>query len=442
MILKSQNKGNNRIFVIYLIVMFALVILRYLMRINIPAVVFLLVSALPICFGSISEQMAFVASCIPLSVAFQYKYALLILTAVIMIKKQWRLKASGVFGIVIAMMIWEFWHVFYGYFSYMEYLRDFAELIFLGVVTSIDAEDLDHKLVIRGLSVSVVGICAVMLFMQLQQFGFDLMAVFARSAHSFRFGQNSLETGTFALKFNANNLGFICNLSVCGSLLLAARKEHRLIDIILAICSVVFAMMTLSRAAIVCAVMIFGVYLIAADRKSSKKILGVLGGLLIAITAFVLLRTFIPAVLENVKERFQRKDVWNGRGSLLHYYWLFLLHSPTNMLFGVGMQGMYEKVSRHYPVHDVPHMGFQEVWVAWGVVGLVMLLMMLWKIIVTSQKYAGGKRQLYQYMPFVLTIVYTTSGQLLTSSRALMALSFAYICLCIGKQSEEIVIEG
>ena len=58
-----------------------------------------------------------------------------------------------------------------------------------------------------------------------------------------------------------------------------------------------------------------------------------------------------------------------------------------------------------------------------------------------SGYYAQGRRQLYQFMPFALTLVFTISGQLLTSSRALMALSFAYICLCIQKNSAKDAID-
>jgi hypothetical protein len=435
MILKIHKKTEYRVFKVYLLAMFALFVVRYLLKVNVPAIVFLMVTMLPIWWGSTTEQLALAVSCIPFSVAFQYKYALLILSVAMLIRNRWRLKRSGVFIIVMVMMAWELWHAFYGWFSFVEYLRDFAELILLGVVTSINVRDVDHKLVIRSLTVSVVGVCAIMLIMQLQQFNFNLLAVFARSARSFRFGQSNMEAGTYALNFNANNLGFICNLATCGGLLLIARKEHRRMDVLLAVCSVIFAVMTLSRAAIICAVMIFGTFLVMVEGKLAVKIWSGVGGLLAAVFAVVLIHIFVPSVFENIQERFQRADVWNGRGGLLVYYNQFLMSSPMYLLFGVGMQHIFEKVSPLFPVKDVPHMGLQEVVIAWGLVGLVMLGVVLWRVLVTSRRYAGGKRQLYQFMPFVLTMVFTMSGQLLTSSRALMSLSFAYICLCVEKAS-------
>lgn len=438
MVLRIQKKKENRIFKVYLLVMFALMAVRYLLKVDVPAAAFLLVAMIPIWFGTTSEQLAFATSCIPLSVAFQYKYALLILSVAMLLKNRWRIKRSGVLLLVAAMMVWELWHAAYGYFSYVEYLRDFAELILLGVVTSIDLHDVDHKLVIRSLAISVVGVCAIMLFMQLQQFGFDLVAVFGRSAHSFRFGQSNMASGRFALNFNANNLGFICNLATSGGLLLASRKEQRWLDVVMAICSVVFALMTLSRAAVVCVVMIFAAYFVFSTGKLAKRIWSIVGGILVAFFALMLIRIFVPTVYENVAERFQRADVWNGRGNLLKYYNQFSLSSPMYFLFGIGMQSIFEKVSPRYPVIDVPHMGLQEVCIAWGVVGVMMLCALLWRLVMTSKRYAEGKRQLYQFIPLGLILVFTMTGQLLTSSRALMAFTFAYVCLCVKKPIADI----
>lgn len=435
MVLRIPKNKENRIFKVYLVAMFVLMIARYLLKIDVPAILFLALTLLPAWFGSKSEQLAMVASCIPLSVAFQYKYALLILSAAILIRNRWKLNRSGAFLIILAMAIWEWWHAFYGRFSYVEYLRDFAELILLGLVVSIDLYEVDYKLVIRSLSVSVVGVCVIMLIMQLQQFDFDLIAVFARSAHNFRFGQGNMESGVYALNFNANNLGFICNLSLCGILLLAARKEHNRFDVLLAIGSAIFTLMTLSRAAIVCLLLVFVAYLFLSEGKVLQKMASGAVGIVVAVIAMMLLWIYIPSVFENIQERFQRSDVSNGRTSLFLYYGQFLLSSPAYFLGGIGMQHIFEKVSPYYAVHDVPHMGIQEVWVAWGIVGVVMIILLIWKIVATSIWYSQGKRRAYQFMPLCLTLVFTMSGQFLTSSRTLLALVFAYVCLCIANDA-------
>lgn len=437
MVLRIQKNKENRIFRVYLLAMFALMVARYLLEINVPAIAFLAVTLLPSLFGTKSEQLAMVASCIPLSVAFQYKYALLILSAAILIRNHWKLNRSGVFLIVMMMAIWEWWHAFYGNFEYVEYLRDFAELILLGLVVSIDLYDLNYKMIIRSLAISMVGVCVIMLILQLRQFNYNIVAVFARSAHSFRFGQNNMKSGDYALNFNANNLGFICNLATSGVLLLAARKEHSRLDILWAVCTAVFTLITLSRAALLCLVMIFVCYLFMSEGRLLQKVASGIVGIIVAVVAILLVWIYVPSVFENLLERFQRSDVSNGRTSLFLYYGQFILSSPAYFLCGIGMQHIFEKVSPYYPVHDVPHMGLQEVWVAWGLVGVAMFLVLFWKIVTTSKWYSQGKRRLYQFMPFGLTLVFTMSGQLLTSSRTLMALIFAYVCLCISNKDHD-----
>jgi hypothetical protein len=435
MVLRIPKYKENRIFRVYLVAMFLLMVARYLLKIDVPAIAFLALTLLPSWFGTKSEQLAMVASCIPLSVAFQYKYALLILSAAILIRNRWKLNRSGAFLIILAMAIWEWWHAFYGRFSYVEYLRDFAELIVLGLVISIDLDQVNYKLIIRSLAISVVGVCAIMLVMQLEQFDYNILAVFGRSAHSFRFGQSNMESGVYALNFNANNLGFICNLATCGVLLLVARREGSRFDIIMAVSASIFALMTLSRAAIVCLVLVFFAFIFLGEGKILQKVFSGVVGIVVAVIAMMLLWIYIPSVFENIQERFDRADVSGGRTSLFLYYGQFLLSSPAYFLGGIGMQHIFEKVSPYFAVHDVPHMGLQEVWVAWGIVGVFMIILLFWKIVSTSLWYSQGKRRAYQFMPLCLTLVFTMSGQLLTSSRTLMALTFAYVCLCISNDS-------
>ena len=435
MVLRIPKNKENRIFRVYLVAMFLLMAARYLLKIDVPAIAFLALTLLPSWFGTKSEQLAMVASCIPLSVAFQYKYALLILAAAILIRNRWKLNRSGAFMIILAMAIWEWWHAFYGRFSYVEYLRDFAELILLGLVISIDLDQVNYKLIIRSLAISVVGVCAIMLMMQLEQFDYNILAVFGRSAHSFRFGQSNMESGVYALNFNANNLGFICNLATCGVLLLVARREGSRFDIMMAVSASIFALMTLSRAAIVCLVLVFFAFIFLGEGKILQKVFSGVVGTVVAVIAMMLLWIYIPSIFENIQERFDRADVSGGRTSLFLYYGQFLLSSPAYFLGGIGMQHIFEKVSPYFAVHDVPHMGLQEVWVAWGIVGVFMIILLFWKIVTTSLWYSQGKRRAYQFMPLCLTLVFTMSGQLLTSSRTLMALIFAYVCLCISNDS-------
>lgn len=431
MSLEIQINRKNTAIKIYCVFMAMLMVARYLLKMNVPSAVFLLVAVVPVFWGSASELVACVMSYIPLSIAFQYKYALLIAIVVMLLKYRWRLKSAYALVLVLLMMIWELMHMVYGFFSITEYIRGFAELLFMGVLIMIDLGNLEYKMIIRSLAISTVGVCTIMLIMQLQQYNFNILAVLSRNAILWRFGQGNMDEGRFALNFNANNLGFICNLSISSMFLLRKKNEHIVFDLILTIGLFVFALMTVSRAAIVCMLMLIALYVFGGESKGLKRVIGILSllsGIAIIATAVY---TYVPAIFENLLERFQREDVWNGRGDLFTQYTKFLLLSPDHLLFGIGMQSIFEKVSPVIWVENVPHNGLQEVLLAWGILGLFVMLTWFGMIVKQSRVYSRNKRDFYQYVPLLTVLVYSMSGQLLTSSRALMALSFAYICLCM-----------
>lgn len=432
MLLRISIKRKNHAIRIYCILMTMMLIARYLLKINVPSAIFLLVAVIPAIFGSTSELLACAVSFIPISAAFQYKYALLISMIAMLLKNRWRLKSGYALLLVLIMMVWELLHSIYGYFSVVEYVRDFAELLFMGALIMISIDDLDHKMIIRSLAIVTVSVCTIMFVMQLQQNDFNILKVFSRSAAAWRFGQSNMVSDKFALNFDANILGFICNLSTCGLLLLRKRREHEKIDIVLTIASLFFALITLSRAAIICMLMIIALYVFGGESKGIKRVIGMLSVFAVVTIAGIAVYKYIPSIFENLLERFQRKDVWNGRTDLFAKYTKFVFSSPTRLLFGIGIQGIIEKVSKVIWVNQVPHNGLQEALVVWGIPGVVAVLAWLGMIVRFSMAHSGRKRDFYQFVPLLLTLVFIMSVQLLTESRTLLALSFSYICLCVS----------
>lgn len=430
-------KRENLAIKMYCILMPMMLIARYLFRINVPSAVVLMIAVIPAIFGSTNELLACVVSFIPISVAFQYKYALLISMVVMLLKNRWRKRSATAILLVLIMMFWEILHFVYGYFSIIEYVRDFAELLFLGGLIMIDIGDLDHKVIIRSLAIFTVGICGIMFIMQLQQNNFNLLKVFSRSAASWRFGQSNMRSDTFALNFDSNILGFICNLSTCGLLLLRKRKEYVKFDIVLTVASLFFSLITLSRAAIVCMLLIVALYVFGGENKGWRRVVGILSIFAVVIIMGMAVNIYMPAIFTNLLERFTRKDIWNGRDSLFAKYMEFVFSSPINLLFGIGMQGIVEKVSPAIGVAQLPHNGLQEALVVWGIPGFISVLTWFGMIIRLSMIYSGSKRDFYQFAPFLLTLVFVMSVQLLTESKTILALSFSYICLCISSNMKK-----
>ena len=237
MIFRVHIKRKNLAIKFYGFMMAVMLIARYLLNLNMPNAMFLAVAAIPAIFGSTSELLACTVSFIPLSPTFQYKYALLISLVALLLKNRWRQKSGGAILLVFIMMTWELLHFVSGGFSIVEYIRDFAELLFLGALIMVRIDNLDHKMIVRFFSVFVVAVCLIMFTMQLQQNDFNILKVFSRSAAAWRFGKGNMNSGRFALNFDANILGFICNLSTSGLLLLRKRKEQLRVDTLLIMAS-------------------------------------------------------------------------------------------------------------------------------------------------------------------------------------------------------------
>ena len=78
-------------------------------------------------------------------------------------------------------------------------------------------------------------------------------------------------------------------------------------------------------------------------------------------------------------------------------------------------------------IYEVPHNGFQEIVVVWGIVGLILFFVML--IAITKNWLNKSCRNNLTIIPMVAILLFSMAGQLITSYSALLALSFSYMCL-------------
>ena len=430
---RSKIKYNSYWFIALIL---AIIFIRLVLGINIPVAVLLALSFIPIVFGDQNDLMAFAICCIPLSSSFQYKYALFFFIIAYLLKSRLTIFLTKGGIAILILMIWEFFHIIMGEFSIIEYLRSFAEILFLMFVLTMDFSQLDYKKIIRSLAIATIGVCAIMLILQLKQFNFNFMSVFSRGFRMYRFGTQNTSQANFGLNYNANRLGFICNITTTGLLILYGRKEHSRFDIAAMILSMLFGLLTLSRSYIICLLFILLAFVLTVKGSFSKKARTLLGiVLLITIIGFVFINLF-PNEVADFIERFSQDDIGNGRSQLFQFYHNHIWSSPVYFLFGVGLQNYGSKINaiQGY-IANVCHNGYQEIIVCWGIFGLIMFAVIVYDIIVQSKKYAT-KHQLMYFLPLVLLGVNVMAGQLISSEIALMSLSFAYIILCIPYKDE------
>lgn len=408
-------------------------VVRNFFGIGIPVVVFL-VYALAISFlGKRNEMISLAVSCIPLSTSIQYKYIILIIIAVYVVKyfkELGHMQAWALFGVLI--MFWELLHFGTLGFSIVEYLRSFAELLFCMLIFATSYRDYDFSLIRTTLAISTIVVIGVV-FLNILKEGISLDEAFSGY---YRFGKYDGASESFAGQFNPNGLGFICNLSIAGLLQEIYYKKRPVVNWIMIAFLTLFGTLTLSRSFLVCfAVIILLFTWCKVHQSNKKKNLFRSVGILLAVAAamagaFFLFTKLFPSAYAQFLNRMNADDITNGRIELLSFFNKHIFSSFENAMFGIGMQNVPEKIDALYGRQVVPHNGIQETLLIWGIPGLVMVVAWFWSFIHGAKLHNKNRLTLMNLLPLVFFILENQSGQFFRSGKSLLAILFAFISLC------------
>lgn len=438
----SKITNIDKVFYIYLLAMLTLIFLRNVVGINIPVYFLLLLTLIPAFFGSNDHIIATAVCCIPMSIAFQFKYALLICIFAIILKQSGKIRINRPLILLIFMMVWELLHLFYGEFSIIEYYRNIAELLFLMIFLSINLKSVNYRLIFRAFSFVTVSICFIMLYLQMKQHGFRIEEVFGQGFRNFRFGQANTTAVNYGLNINPNRLGFICNLSTTSILMVIKRHEKSIFDLALLLLSIIFGLMTLSRTYVIILMFIVIFYIIILKGTFKQKALYIGGIVATATMSIFLIRMINPTIFENLLLRFKEEDLLGARDHLFVFYNKHIFSSFTYFFFGIGLQSFKEKINSIYNVNiNVPHNGFQEIWVAWGIVGFILFILMFGSLIKEAKRYQPNPSR-KQYLILFIMILHVMAGQLIRSEISILSLILVVISLSIDNKSAPKIRKG
>ncbi len=431
--IRQLLSSNTTIYAV-IATMLGLLFLKNGLEINIPVSLILLVSIIPAFFATPSQIIAMGLAFIPLSAGFQFKYALMAYVIVGIVRYGREMHLSKLTMPIVLMALWEMTHVLVGDFSINEFLRNFAELIFLWFVSCLNLKNINMKVIARALSIAVIGVCSIVMYMQTNMVMGDVTEVLAqREDGEYRFGDGNTEDEeqAYGLNFNPNGLGFMCNLSVIGLLILLLMRKANLFDTCLIIASITFGMFTLSRSFLLCLAFILLGFIFLSPIASKQRLKYTLILLGVVPLALWLIVSISPDVFTNFSARFQVDDVTNGRSTLLAFYTDHIFSSAQYCFYGIGVQNFGEKIMAIYGHNAVVcHNGFQEIWVAWGLPGVLMFLYFLYSIIQESHRW-NKKHVLFAYIPILFVLLYSMAGQLIRSQNSLLALAICLVSFCI-----------
>lgn len=415
----NAHKIKASVFIPCVLSLNVLLFLRDFANIAVPSIIFLVIAVLAALFSDKTEVIAFCFCCIPVLNAFQSKYALWICMLIYTMRFVRNPKIHMHFLPVLFLAFWEILHGFVWEFSFIEVIRLFTELLFCCFIGCLSGEDFDFEKTIRAMSFTAVCACFIILLSQLKEYGYNVNLLFSGV---FRLGYGTDET-KMSVGFNPNYLAYICLSCIMGLACIIYRKKHNLFDAILIAMLSVFGLLTMSKKFVLCSLVFLMIFFFC--RKGKIKSLMLTLAIIILVT--VVMKRIFPTAFDSLILRFSEGDISTGRNDIFVYYSEKLLADFGLLLFGVGLQGYETKLLTRY-VLSIPHNGFQELLVMWGIPGFIAFIAFL--ILLTNRaRKLNHNIRFVNYIPLIIMLVNVQVSQMASSSVVTVLIAFVYMCL-------------
>lgn len=421
------KKSSHLLFGFLVILLVTLLFVRYAFSVDIPKNLITCIILAIAALGSRDEILAISLCCIPMHEAVDFYIALAICAVALAIKTFRSIRIGVPVILCLAIILWELSHSFLPGFDLKLMFTSLVPFIFLAVILSADVSDVDYVFIVRSVATVAIAVNFMLLLNCIANANFDLELAFLNIQRLGVFSEDEISIGG---EINPNTLGIINVLCITSLLQLNTIKQNKKIDYILIILLITFGALTSSRTFLVCLLTMIFCFAVGQKENIYKKIRLWALLALVAIVSLILLNIFFPALLEYYVGRFQVEDITTGRDGLMVDYHQFIVENTSVSLFGVGLNNLMEKVVNIYRVAwNGPHNSIQEIIVAWGVPGLMMIVMLIFVIVLKSKKYIQRK-SILNYIPLIIILVKSMAGQIITSGYTLLALTFAYLSLC------------
>lgn len=430
--LVRHSPQKHRVFYCLLFLFFVLCYARYAMQISFPRMVLLAMIVMMAFLGNEHEILAVCVCCIPLHSTFHFFYGLLICMAVFVVKYHSLICINLSVLPFFFMIIWELLHCFTLDFSIISFGSDFLPFLLLMLIMCIKMDRIDYAFITRALAICIAFMCILLVGRVLYASGFDLTTAMTGLR---RLGMDTEEAQTILTveggQQNPNSLGIMCVLGVTGLIQLLITGRGKQQDLFLILLLIFLGALTSSRTYLFC-LLIMGVLLYFGQEGSLwRKFKYFLLGCVAVAVVITLLYLILPELLESYIQRFLVADITSSRSLLLRLYHELITSDMRILLWGIGRHNYSYLLMEQYRVaENVPHNAIQEIIIAWGLPGIVLFLLLGIAMIRRSRHFCKNQR-LLNYIPIIIIIAKSMVGQLLTSDYTILALSYAYLSMCV-----------
>lgn len=315
--------------------------------------------------------------------------------------------------------------IIHPYSDFVEYIRYAVSLLFLAFVLD-NTDESDKELGSRVFNYYITVYTFVMfdiVYQLIAKYGSIVYII----SNGIRFG-NIAEKGEslVSLYDNENNIALFSLIAVMAcvaELWKSGNGERKPILYVLLVSSSFFGFMTLSKAYLFSyaflGMLVMIKILIQANTSFFRKLTIFCCSAILSVFAYV---EIFADIINNIFTRIDTTEISTGRLDIFNQYNEYILDNIELSVFGIGIQNTAEKTGISYSMHN----GIQQVYVSFGIVGLVLFIFLIYNILKKANIYRSCRLSLVNTIVFLALLIFTQSIQFMSSSSIFLFLIIVY----------------
>lgn len=399
-------KLNDHIIIMVVFVLYAMIVLRDAGIIDMNPMIIVVICATSFVFFSINNTTKILVFLLPFASGILYNIIVLVAFVVIFIKSLFDQKIS------ISLILCIFVGIFIGLYNVIlelpnDIINDSFKLgtyICTATLLVFKSNELKVESILKYFVIGTLLSFVSVIYITFSTYSLDYIMTYG-----IRVGHIS-DSISVVTSYDSNAMGMFSILTIALVYLLNRSKHmSNLYSSFLIISSAIMGATSISRTYFLLCTLLL-IYIVVKN-NSKKKIINLLGGAAILFVLYMVIMrdsSFYNYVIQQYGNRFLDSNVGSlgNRSSIFNDYMSIYLKSIKHVLFGAGITG-YKALNNGLSTHN----GFQEVFLAWGLTGVIIIVTWVAALINEVSKDREKKLGLELYIPLIFFTIYIQTLQ-------------------------------
>lgn len=416
--------NNKIIFISLWILTILLILVRDILSISIPFILFSGICAVASVILNQQNRILYILSLLPFCKGLPYSEMILIVLLIDLLfsifSKKKLIKFTDLFCLIGILVIELINYVYFNIFSdLIIYLMIYMFFVSYVVQTGV-LKTLSKKLIVLFSISTIIAVFSIAI-REISWYGFDYIITY-----NLRFGSNIEElVGT---SYNSNELGLYCLISTALLLVLFKNSKRKLLLIIAVICTVL-GMLSVSRTYIVLIILLWLLFIFIFKVKPTHLLFVLCSMSVVILLMYNLYPEFVTWLFDFAKNRTTNSSgLDNDRLLLFKMYFEFSTENFRNIVFGYSQKYM-TILNTEVAVHNA----IQESIICWGILGLGITTYWIFSLIKNYKKHNEiNKNSLFKIIPIMLFLVYVQTIQLFTMNSYLIIMMISLTAFSVN----------